>query len=198
MEVGPSGDQHPSIQRRQCVTDVRVMAGDRPDEERSFRRTYVVDTSVLLADPLAFERFDEHDVVLPLVVISELEAKRSHPELGHMARSALRYLETLRTTHGSLTDAIPLPDGGTLRIELNHIDDSNLPSPMRSEANDARILAVADNLAREGHDVAVITKDLPLRLKASLLGLGAEDYRSDLAPQREWSGMAEIDVDRDD
>jgi PhoH-like ATPase len=175
------------------MADVLVQAGDRP-EARSLRRTYVVDTSVLLADPLAFERFEDHDVVLPLVVISELEAKRQHSELGHMARSALRYLETMRTTHGTLTDPIPTPDGGTLRIELNHIDDSKLPAPMRTEANDARILAVADNLAREGHDVVVVTKDLPLRLKASLLGLGAEEYRSELAPQQEWPGMVDLDV----
>jgi len=120
------------------------------------RRTYVVDTSVLLADAMALERFEEHDVVLPLVVISELEAKRHHTELGHMARSALRYLETLRNRHGSLTEPIAMPNGGTVRIELNHVDDSRLPAPMRSEANDARILAVADNLAREGAEVVVV------------------------------------------
>ena len=98
------------------MADVLVQAGDRAIEDRALRRTYVVDTSVLLADPLAFERFEENDIVLPLVVISELEAKRRHPELGHMARSALRYLETLRTSHGSLTEPIPMRDGGTLRV----------------------------------------------------------------------------------
>lgn len=174
------------------------MAQVRAAADRSERRTYVVDTSVLLADAMALERFEEHDVVLPLVVISELEAKRHHPELGHMARSALRYLETLRTTHGTLTEPIALVGGGTVRIELNHIDGSNLPAPMRTEANDARILAVADNLAREGADVVVVTKDLPLRLKASLLGLGAEEYRNELAPTREWSGVVELDVAGDD
>ena len=174
------------------MAEVRVVA------DRSGRRTYVVDTSVLLADAMALERFEEHDVVLPLVVISELEAKRHHPELGHMARSALRYLEDLRTKHGSLTEPIELPNEGTVRIELNHVDASGLPAPMRSEANDARILAVADNLAREGHDVVVVTKDLPLRLKASLLGLGAEEYRNELAPREEWTGLVDLDVDRTD
>ena len=171
------------------MTQVRTAA------ERSARRTYVVDTSVLLADALALERFDEHDVVLPLVVISELEAKRDHPELGLMARSALRYLETLRTTHGSLTEPIALANEGTVRIELNHVDASGLPAPMRNGSNDARILAVAHNLASEGAEVVVVTKDLPLRLKASLLGLGAEEYRNELAPSIEWSGIAELDVD---
>jgi len=161
------------------------------------RRTYVLDTSVLLSDAMALERFDGHDVVLPLVVISELEAKRHHGELGHMARAALRYLEGLRTRHGSLTEPIPLEHGGTLRIELNHIDGARLPTPMRTETNDSRILAVADHLASEGLDVVVVTKDLPLRLKASLLGLGADEYRNELAPRSEYTGLLELDVSPD-
>ena len=66
------------------------------------RRTYVLDTSVLLADPAAIMRFDEHKVVLPIVVITELEAKRNHPELGYFARQALRHLDDLRIEHGRL------------------------------------------------------------------------------------------------
>ena len=60
---------------------------------RPERRTFVLDTSVLLADPAAITRFDEHEVVIPLVVVSELEGKRHHPELGYFARSALRMLD---------------------------------------------------------------------------------------------------------
>jgi PhoH-like ATPase len=168
----------------------RPSSPERPDR----RRTYVVDTSVLLADHLALERFEEHDVVIPLVVISELEAKRRHPELGHMARAALRYLERCRTTHGTLTEPIPVGEGGTLRVELNHVDGVTLPAPMRSEANDGRILAVAHSLAAEGHHVTVVSKDLPLRLKASLLGLGAEEYRNELAPSEDWTGVVELIV----
>ncbi len=164
-------------------------------EARAERRTYVLDTSVLLADALALERFDGHDVVLPLVVLSELEAKRHHGELGYMARGALRHLEGLRTRHGSLTQPIPLDHGGTIRIEINHVDGSLLPAPMRDASNDSRILAVADALAREGLDVVVVTKDLPLRLKASILGLGAEEYRNELAPRNEWTGLVELDVE---
>ena len=91
-------------------------------------RTYVLDTSVLLADPAALGKFEEHDVVIPLVVLMELEAKRLHPELGWSAREALRYLERLRTDHGTLTEPIVVNDaGGTARVELNHIDTSSLP-----------------------------------------------------------------------
>ncbi|MBL8775509.1 MAG: PhoH family protein [Acidimicrobiales bacterium] len=165
-----------------------------PTAHAEQRRTYVLDTSVLLADAMALERFDGHDVVLPLVVLSELEDKRHHGELGYMARAALRYLEGLRTRYGSLTEPMPLDHGGTLRIELNHVDGAALPGPMRDSSNDARILAVADSLAREGLDVVVVTKDLPLRLKASILGLGAEEYRNELAPRDEWTGMVDLDV----
>ena len=158
------------------------------------RRTYVLDTSVLLSDPRALGRFDEHDVVLPLVVLIELEGKRHHPELGWAAREALRTLESLRLEHGSLTLPIPVNDlGGTVRIELNHRDTSRLPFEERS--NDNRILSVARALADEGHDVVVVTKDLPLRLKASVVGLAAEEYRNDLVPGEGWTGFVTLDVD---
>ncbi|HZG99080.1 MAG TPA: PIN domain-containing protein, partial [Nocardioidaceae bacterium] len=84
------------------------------------RRTYVLDTSVLLADPGALRRFDEHEVVLPLVVVTELEGKRHHPELGYFARTALRHLDELRIVHGRLDEPIAIGDiGGSLRVELN-------------------------------------------------------------------------------
>ena len=82
------------------------------------RRTYVIDTSVLLSDPHALRRFAEHDVVLPIVVITELEAKRHHSELGYFARTALRHLDDLRVTHGRLDAPIPVNDeGGTVIVE---------------------------------------------------------------------------------
>ena len=103
------------------------------------RTVYVVDTSVLLADPLAVTRFAEHEVVLPLVVLTELEGKRHHPELGWAARQSLRFLEELRTRHGSLLDPMPVNElGGTLRVELNHQELEALPQPLTSPANDHR------------------------------------------------------------
>jgi PhoH-like ATPase len=166
-------------------------------DETESRRSYVLDTSVLLADPQALVRFAEHDVVLPLVVLTELEAKRHHPELGWAARQALRTLEALRTTHTSLLRPMPVNDeGGTLRVEVNHADTAGLPQALRAEANDHRILAVARNLANEGGEVVVVTKDLPLRLKASIVGLAAEEYRNELATDTSWTGFVSLDVDR--
>jgi PhoH-like ATPase len=161
-------------------------------------RTHVVDTSVLLSDPGALLRFAEHNVVLPLVVVGELEAKRHHPELGWFAREALRILDDLRIQHGRLDQPLPLGNGGTLQVELNHTDASVLPPGFRVDDNDARILCVALNLAREGKDVVLVSKDLPLRVKASAVGLAAEEYRA-LAPvDTGWSGMAELTVGQDD
>ncbi|MFI8340202.1 PhoH family protein [Streptomyces sp. NPDC085639] len=158
------------------------------------RRTYVLDTSVLLADPNAISRFDEHEVVLPIVVITELEAKRHHPELGYFARQALRLLDDFRVRNGRLDAPIPLGDlGGTLRVELNHSDPGVLPAGFRLGDNDSRILAVARNLQAEGYDVTVVSKDLPLRIKASSVGLIAEEYRAELAiTDAGWTGMSEL------
>ncbi|MGW7488644.1 PhoH family protein [Streptomyces sp. NPDC054786] len=160
------------------------------------RRTYVVDTSVLLADPGAMARFDEHEVVLPVVVVTELEAKRHHPELGYFARQALRLLDEYRVQFGRLDAPIPIGDlGGTLRVELNHSDPGILPAGFRLGDNDSRILAVARNLQAEGYDVTVVSKDLPLRIKASSVGLLAEEYRAELAiTDSGWTGMAELTV----
>lgn len=163
------------------------------------RRTYVLDTSVLLSDPRAMLRFDEHDVVIPVVVIIELEAKRSHPELGYFARSALRLLDDLRITNGRLDAPMPVGElGGTLRVELNHIDTSVLPTGFQLGDNDTRILAVARSLSNEGSDVVLVSKDLPMRVKASAVGLVAEEYRAELVVETGFTGMAELDVAVDD
>jgi PhoH-like ATPase len=159
-------------------------------------RVYVLDTSVLLSDPRALRRFAEHDVVIPLVVLAELEAKRHHPELGWAARETLRRLEELRLAHGSLLRPMPAnDDGGTLRVEVNHAEMAGFPAALSRDTNDHRILAVARNLAAEGRDVTVVTKDLPLRLKASIVGLAADEYRNELASDSNWSGLAELDVE---
>ncbi|MFD1940107.1 MULTISPECIES: PhoH family protein [Nonomuraea] len=157
----------------------------------------MLDTSVLLADPAAMTRFAEHEIVLPIVVITELEAKRHHPELGYFARKALRYLDDLRVKHGRLDE--PMPAGeGTIRVELNHSDPSILPVGFRLGDNDTRILTVARTLAAEGKDVVLVSKDLPLRIKAASVGLSAEEYRAELVAESGWTGMAEIQVTADD
>lgn len=158
-------------------------------------RSFVLDASVLLADPYALAAFSGQEVVLPLTVISELESKRNHPELGWSARQALRTLEALRVEHGRLDQEVPVnEDGGTLRVELNHRDLDVLPAGMRADCNDHRILAVAASLARSGRDVALVSKDLPLRLKASVAGVQAQEYRREVVRDTGGSGMATLQV----
>ena len=159
------------------------------------RRTFVLDTSVLLSDPRALVRFDEHDVVVPVVVVTELEAKRSHPELGYFARQALRLMDELRMRHGRLDEPLPVGEsGGTVRVELNNTDVESLPSGLRLGDNDTRILAVARNLANDGADVVLVSKDLPMRVKASSVGLAAEEYRAELAIESGYTGTHEMEV----
>lgn len=160
--------------------------------------TYVLDTSVLLSDPKALFRFKEHAVVIPVVVIGELEAKRNDPEIGYFARQALRNLDDLRVQHERLDFPIAVGEGGSLRVELNHSNQSVLPSGLQLGDNDSRILAVAMNLASEGLDVVVVSKDLPMRVKASSIGLAAQEYRAELAVDSGWTGQADITLSSDE
>ncbi len=180
--------------RQQTGTGIE-QAGETAAQTRE--RTYVLDTSVLLSDPKALFRFAEHHVVIPVIVITELEKKRHDPEIGYFARQALRNLDELRVQHERLDVPIAVGDGGSLRVELNHSAQSVLPSGLQLGDNDSRILAVAMNLAAEGFDVTVVSKDLPMRVKAASIGLAAEEYRAELAVDSGWTGMAELDLGAD-
>ena len=160
------------------------------------RKTFVLDTSVLLADPGALARFAEHEVVVPIAVIGELETKRDHPELGYFARAALRSLDDIRLKYGRLDQAIQInPEGGTLSVELNHTDLSSMPHGfLRDGTNDSRILAIAKNLMSDGKDVVLVTKDLPLRVKASSVGVEAQEYLAELVSSSGWTGIVELSV----
>src|SRR6476659_3030917 len=189
----PASTTEPAAASTRVAT--RTTARDREPEHK----TYVLDTSVLLADPRAMLRFAEHEVVLPVVVVTELEGKRHHPELGYFARQALRMLDDLRVSEGRLDKPVAVgTDGGTLRVELNHTDPSSLPAGFRLRHNATLILAVARNLANEGADVTIVSKDLPMRVKASACGLEAEEYRHEQGIDSGWTGMQELEVTSDE
>ncbi len=155
-------------------------------------RTFVLDTCVLLADPDALLRFDEHDVVLPLVVIEELDRKKTAlDDVGRNARLALRRIEELRiASGGGLSRPLRLPTGGSVRIESNHVD-VDLPPYLDPHKPDHRILAVAI-----GVSATLVTKDAALRIKGSQLGVEVEDYRGDTARTDEHTtGVVELEVD---
>ncbi|GAA1397055.1 PhoH family protein [Pseudonocardia kongjuensis] len=188
--------------RRPALTDQAPISETVGDTPAGSTRCYVLDTSVLLSDPWSLLRFDEHQVVLPLVVISELEAKRHHPELGWFARTALRQLDEMRVRYGRLDAPIPIGDkGGTLHVELNHSDPAVLPAGFRTDSNDSRILACALNLRADPTspaEVTLVTKDMPLRVKAAAVGLDADEYHGQDVLFSGWTGMTDLEVGADD
>lgn len=162
--------------------------------------TYILDTSVLLSSPKSIFSFEEHEVVLPLIVIKELETKRNDPEIGHLARQALRSLEELRQAKGDLKIGVVVnPDNGTLRVEVSPGDRSLLPETLRdSYSHDTAILSVAATLSSSGQKVVLVSKDLPMRLLASTaVNIVAEDYRADILPDSGYTGLIQIQVTKE-
>jgi len=162
------------------------------------RRTYVLDTCVILADPTSLLRFEEHDVVLPLAVIEELDRKKTQmDEVGTNARRAIRLLEDNGASHvGGLRTAVDLPGGGSLRIELNGVGSPRLPDVFDSKTPDHRILSACMEIADDGIDAVLVTKDAALRIKAAQLGVTVQDYRADtVSVDESYSGVVELDTD---
>lgn len=149
------------------------------------RKIYVLDTNVLLQDPNSIFSFEENEVVIPAVVLEEVDSKKRYmDEIGRNARQVSKLIDQLRET-GKLHEKIPLPNGGTLRIELNHRSFHQLQEIFVEKTNDNRILAVAKNLSLEeqtkedGRAVILVSKDTLVRVKADAIGLIAEDFLSD-------------------
>jgi len=172
------------------------------------RKIYILDTNVLIHDPQAIQCFDEHDVVLPVVVLEEMDkVKRGFDELARNVREASRYLDTLSEGCADLTAGCPLPGGGRLFFELNHRALEVLPEALASGSGDNRIIAVTMSLQQEHSDreVILVSKDINMRIKARALGLVTEDYRSDrvvddldvlpvgsmMLDNEQWNAMAE-------
>jgi len=171
----------------------------RADEERVpvDETTYVLDTCVLIADPNAPLRFDEHHVVLPLVVVEELDRHKSRmDEVGANARAAIRLLERLgATAPGGMSKPTDLAGGGSLRIELNGVRSARMPEVLDPRTPDHRILATCLNLVDAGTRTVLVTKDAALRIKGAQLGVEVEDYRADTVEVDEaWSGVRDLDV----
>jgi len=152
------------------------------DKNDTQRKIYVLDTNVLIHDPHALSRFDEHDVILPIVVLEEMDkVKRGFDELARNVREASRQLELLSDGSSDLKKGCPLPGGGCLFFELNHRALEILPESLAKGSGDNRIIAVTMSLQQEHQDreVILVSKDINMRIKARALGLVTEDYRSD-------------------
>lgn len=158
-------------------------------------KTYVLDTNVLIQAPYALMCFEDNNIVLPMVVLEELDGlKNAEGEKGANARQSIRYLEQLRQ-QGELTEGVKLPAGGILKLEINHINEK-LPDGFKEDKNDNRILKVCKGISSNNNDVILVTKDIVVRIKAQLMGIKAEDFTTEQAPETEnqYTGRAEVFV----
>ncbi len=162
------------------------------------KKTFVLDTNVLLHDPNSPFSFADNDVVIPIAVIEEIDRfKKEMTEVGRNARAVSRTLDRLRE-QGHLTDGVPTSGGGTLRIHLGVPIPRDFPFMDGRDGADMRILALAWELSRSHPPVQFITKDTNLRLKADAVGVHAEDYvERSIVPDPEWLGWREAAVPRE-
>ncbi|KGX88769.1 PhoH family protein [Pontibacillus litoralis] len=170
------------------------------------KKIYVIDTNVLLQDPKSIYAFEEHEMVIPAVVLEEVDSKkRNMDEIGRNAREVSRIMDKLRL-QGKLHDGVTLVNGGTLRVELNHRSFSKLEEVFLERTNDNRILAVALNLHLEekekksNNEVVLVSKDMLMRIKADAIGLKAEDFLSDRVVNEDaiYKGFKELYVNEEE
>ncbi|MTH52586.1 AAA family ATPase [Bacillus mangrovi] len=168
-------------------------------------KVYVLDTNVLLQDPNSIYSFDDNEVVIPAVVLEEVDSKKRYmDEVGRNARQVSKLIDALREK-GKLHEKIPLHNGGVLRIELNHRSFHELQDIFVEKTNDNRILAVANNLSNEektkedGRPVIIVSKDTLVRVKADALGLIAEDFLSDRVVEVDhvYTGFLDLYIEKD-
>lgn len=171
----------------------------------SLSKIYVLDTNVLLQDPRSIFSFEDNEVVIPAVVLEEVDSKKRYmDEIGRNARQVSKLIDNMRQT-GKLHEKIPLENGGVLRIELNHRSFHQLQEIFVEKTNDNRILAVAKNLSLEeqamenGREVILVSKDALVRVKADALGLQAEDFLSDRVVEVDhiYTGLLELYINND-
>lgn len=159
------------------------------------RKTFVLDTNVLLHNAESIESFADNIVVLPMAVIEELDKFKSQSnELGRSARQVIRRIDDLRS-HGNLRDGVPISHGGTLKIAATpgHIEEAGLTE----EVPDNQILRLAFSLHQKGETVIFVSKDINARLKADALGLQAEDFEKQKVNLDElYSGYSEVNVSK--
>ena len=169
------------------------------------RKIYVLDTNVLLQDPYSIFAFQKNEVVLPAVVLEEVDSKkRNMDEIGRNARQISKLIDQLREK-GKLHEGVPLDSGGSLRVELNHRSFSSLKESFAEMTNDNRIIAVALNLSLEeqekknGAKVTLVSKDALVRVKGDAFGLDVEDFLNDRVVEFDegYDGYIEAYVDKE-
>ena len=164
------------------------------------RKNYVLDTNVLLHDPRALFQFKDNNVIVPIYVVEEIDKfKRDLSELGRNARQVSRDLDAFREENGSLTEGVPLENGGMLRVMFTQ---KTLPRELMNQHEaDNRILALASDVKDKEPSLrcVFVTKDINLRIRADALGIITEDYENDKIENPEvYMGVRELPVGKED
>ena len=164
-------------------------------------KNYILDTNVLIHSPNCIYNFDDNHIIIPIVVIEELDNLKSKEGLvGFQARMAIRELNGIRI-YGNLNEGITMPNGGTLRVELNHLKSIDIPDGMGIEKNDNKILIIAKNIQVEDqlNKTVLVTKDLCMAIKGESLGLEVQDYMNDkIGADQLYKGWREIMLSSED
>ncbi|KPU43394.1 PhoH-like protein [Oxobacter pfennigii] len=158
-------------------------------------KNFIIDTNVMIHDPNFLQNFEDNNIIIPIICIEELDNLKKKGDLvGYHARSAAREINKLREL-GSLHEGVKLENGGSLRIEINHMNTSILPDGMDVSKNDSKILAITKNLQNEYRNMptVLVTKDLYMSIKGDALGIEVQDYKNDKVITEElYKGYTEI------
>ena len=144
-------------------------------------KNYILDTNVLIHFPGSIHTFADNNVIIPLICLEELDSlKKKEGILGYQAREAIREINHVRQ-YGDIRRGVSLPGGGTLRVEMNHMNPVDIPDGVDLNKNDNKIILMAFNLKKESEDISTIlvTKDLCVAIKAESLNIEVQDYQSD-------------------
>jgi len=161
------------------------------------QKYFILDTNVLLHDANSIYKFTDNIVIIPVVVLEELDTfKKRMDEVGKNCRVVSRILDGMRNGTVKLSEGAPLPNGGTLKILLSDKLES-LPPELRSPTADNRILSIAKYLKdTSGAPVTLISKDLNMRIKAEAIDIPSEDYEVDKVNIEElYSGITTLAID---
>ncbi len=148
------------------------------EEKKVSRKTFVIDTNVLIHDPTAIQKFQDNDVVIPLTVLEELDSlKRYSDEAGKNSREVIRYIDSLKAEKmGDLHTGVVIPEGPKVRIHLDAKPERVEGFPLPLDRSSNKFLLIAYLLKEKGESVVIVSKDFVTRVKAQAMDLASEDY----------------------
>ena len=171
------------------------------EEKKVARKTFVIDTNVLIHDPAAIQRFQNNDVVIPLTVLEELDGLKKHSdEVGKNSREVIRYIDSLKAEKsGDFHKGIEIPEGPRVRIYLDAKPERVEGFPLPLDRSSNKFLLVAYLLKVAGESIVIVSKDFVTRVKAEAMNLESEDYENLKASYEEiYKGLRKINVQKRD